>query len=113
MKTNEERLKHLVSNKEVVFEFLKEQYPIFFNSNIFLRDIQYGIRTYFERKDIAISYPEAEELAFNFTAGMESENTLKRLDSKTWLVNFKFSEPELQAEETAVNTENEKGSENE
>lgn len=113
MKTIEEKLNHLVSNKEVVFEFLGEKYPIFFNSNIFLRDIQYGIRTYFERKDIMINYPEAEELALNFTSRMEADGTLRRLDSKTWLVNFKFGKPELQAEETAVNSEIEKGSGNE
>jgi hypothetical protein len=113
MKTIEEKLNHLISNKEVVFEFLREKYPIFFNSNIFLRDIQYGILTYFERKDIMISYPEAEELALKFTAVMEADGDLRRLDTKTWMVNFKFEKPELQTEETVVNSENEKGPENE
>jgi hypothetical protein len=113
MKTNEEKLNHLVSSQEMVFEFLREKYPIFFNSNIFLRDIQYGIRTYFERKDIIISYPLAEELAMKFTSSMESADILKRLDTKTWLVNFKFKEPEIQTKEPAVVSENEKGSDNE
>lgn len=113
MKTTEEKLNHLVSNREVVFEFLREKYPIFFNSNIFLRDIQYGIRTYFERKDIMISYPIAEELAMKFTSSMESEEILKRLDATTWVVNFKFKEPEIQTEEPVEVSENEKGSNNE
>ena len=101
MKTTEEKLNHLVSNQEVVFEFLREKYPIFFNSNIFLRDIQYGIRTYFERKDIVISYPLAEELAMKFTSKMESEDILKRLNINTWLVKFKFNDPEIKSEEPA------------
>jgi len=106
MKTIEEKLNHLVSNQEIVFEFLREKYPIFFNSNIFLRDIQYGIKTYFERKDIMITYPAAEELALKFTSSMESEKILKRLGSATWLVEFKFNEPELKSVEPAVVAEN-------
>jgi hypothetical protein len=106
MKKIEEKLNHLVSNQEVVFEFLREKYPIFFNSNIFLRDIQYGIMTYFERKDIMISYPLAEELALKFTSSMESQNILKRLGASTWLINFKFNDPEIQSEEPAKVEEN-------
>jgi hypothetical protein len=112
MKSLEEKLNHLISNQEIFFEFLREKYPVFFNSNIFLRDIQYGIISYFERKDIIISYPLAEELAMKFTAKMESDDILKRLDTTTWLVKFKFSEPELQTAEPEV-SENEKGPENE
>jgi hypothetical protein len=113
MKKFNEQLNHLVSNKEVVFEFLREKYPLFYNSNIFLRDLQYGIRTYFERKDIMIKYPEAEELAFKFAAKMESEDILTRLDTSTWLVKFKFSEPVLETADAAANSDNEKGTENE
>ena len=101
MKTIDEKLNHLVSNQKVVFEFLREKYPIFFNSNIFLRDIQYGIMTYFERKDIMISYPLAEILALKFTSSMESLEILKRLGATTWLVNFKFNDPEIKSEEPA------------
>lgn len=112
MKAFDSKLNHLVTNREVVFEFLREKYPIFYNSNIFLRDIQYGIRTYFERKDENISYPLAEELAFRFADTMESEDMLKRLDTSTWLVTFKFNEPEQPAEEEQA-PENEKGTVNE
>jgi hypothetical protein len=113
MKKIDEQLNHLVSNKEVVFEFLREKYPLFYNSNIFLRDLQYGIKTYFERKDILIKYPQAEELAFKFAEKMESEDILTRLDTSTWLVKFKFSEPELETANAADNLESEKGTENE
>jgi len=106
MKTTDQKLNHLVSNQEVVFEFLREKFPIFFNSNIFLRDIQYGIMTYFERKDIMISYPVAEELALKFTSTMESKEILKRLSANTWLVKFKFNDPEPKPEETAEVKEN-------
>jgi hypothetical protein len=113
MKKFDEQLSHLLSNREVVFEFLREKFPLFNNSNIFLRDLQYGLRTYFERKDIMIKYPAAEELALKFAENMEAEDILKRLDTTTWLVKFKFKEPELQSAVPAVDSENEKGPENE
>ncbi len=88
MKNQEERYNELVSNKTKFFKFMKERYPIFFNSNLFLRDIQYAIRTYFERKDIFISYTEAEELMKKFTSLLESEGELVRLNYNSWKVNF-------------------------
>jgi hypothetical protein len=88
MKNQEERYSELVSNKDIFFKFMKERYPIFFNSNLFLRDIQYAIRTYFERKDIMISYTEAEELMKKFTSLLESEGDLVRLNYNSWKVNF-------------------------
>jgi hypothetical protein len=88
MKNQEERFSELVSNKKNFFKFMKERYPIFSNSNLFLRDIQFAIRTYFERKDIKISYTEAEELMKKFTSLLESEGDLVRLNYNSWKVNF-------------------------
>ncbi|MBN1302353.1 MAG: hypothetical protein JW995_14145 [Melioribacteraceae bacterium] len=88
MKSTEERYNELLSNKSPFFQFMRERYPLFFNSNIFLRDIQYAIRTYFERKNILISYTEAEELMKKFTQHLESEGQLVRLNYNSWKVNF-------------------------
>ncbi len=88
MKTQKERLAHLIEKKEIFFIFMNEKYPVFFNSNIFLRDIQYAIRTYFERKDIIISYAEAEELMEQFTGTLERSADLIRLTNNSWKVNF-------------------------
>ena len=91
MKSQEERFTELVSNKDNFFKFMRERYPIFFNSNIFLRDIQYAIRTYFERKEIHISYTDAEELMKKFTSKLETDGELIRMDYNSWKVNFSFN----------------------
>lgn len=88
MNNTETYYSDLVSNKSNFFKFMRERYPIFFNSNIFLRDIQYAIKTYFERKDLRISYTDAEELMKRFTSKLESEGELIRLDYNSWKVNF-------------------------
>lgn len=99
MKAQENRLKELLENQEKFFKFMREKYPIFYNSNIFLRDLQYAIRTYFERKDDFISYPQAEELMMKFSNELENKDDLFRLNTNTWKVNFTLVDPEPKAEE--------------
>lgn len=91
-----EELKH---NKEIFFNFMKEKYPVYYNSNIFERDLQYAIQQYFIKKDVKITYPEAEKLAMEFAAYLEANEELLRLNANSWRVNFfKVAESEQEEE---------------
>lgn len=81
-------LEELKSNKEIFFNFMKEKYPVFYNSNIFERDLQYAIKQYFEKKDIGITYPEAEKLMNEFSSFLEEKGELLKLNANSWRVNF-------------------------
>jgi hypothetical protein len=74
----------LKTNKEVFLNFMKEKYPVFNNSNIFLRDIQYGIMNFFEKRSISLSYKETEELSASFIGYLEAEGTIEKLSHNTW-----------------------------
>ncbi len=91
-------LEMLKNDQEIFFNFMKEKYPIFYNSNIFARDIQYAIKQYFEKKDIKITYPQAEELMNEFSKYLEAKDDLLRLNVNSWRVNF--FKPEVVEEET-------------
>ena len=78
----------LVSNKVMFFTFMKEKYKVFENSNIFFRDIQYAIKSYFEKKEHKISYQQAEIIASEFIKSLENEGHLKKMSSNAWKVNF-------------------------
>lgn len=90
-------LEDLKQNKEIFFNFMKEKYPIFYNSNIFARDLQYAIKQYFEKKDIFITYPEAERLMKEFSKYLEDKGELLKLNFNSWRVNF--FKPEVVEEE--------------
>jgi len=92
-------LKELQNNETIFLKFMQERYSIYTHSNIFLRDLQFGIKEFFERKDIKVKYPDAENLAFNFAAYLEQKNYLHRLDEQTWTVLFSIDEPEQVTEE--------------
>lgn len=78
----------LVEEKEQILKFLKARFPLFHNSNFFFRDLQYGIRSYFEKKDIDITYPQAEKCAEEFAKILENEQIFIRINNQGWKVNY-------------------------
>lgn len=90
----------LQKNQEMFFNFMKEKYKIFYNSNIFSRDLQYAIKHYFEKKDIHLTYPVAEELMQKFTTYLEGKGDLSKLTANSWKVNF--FKPSIVEEEKKV-----------
>ncbi len=98
---------HLKNNKEVFFNFMKKKYPIFEQSNIFFRDMQYAIMSYFELKDSPIGYEDAEKLAKDFLNNLESNGEVIKLDHKTWKVNFEVEKKDqlVEADDAGVGNE--------
>lgn len=93
-------LNELLTNKEIFFNFMKEKYPIFHNSNIFFRDILYAIKNYFERKNNFLTYAQCEKLAFEFTNSLSDAGDLRKVGNNAWKVNF-FLNPVVIKEEPA------------
>lgn len=81
-------LQELTASDEIFFRYMKEKYRVFYNSNIFLRDIQYAIKSFFQRKNQKLKYFEAEKLALDFTELMEKKEKLKKVNNNAWKVNF-------------------------
>jgi hypothetical protein len=81
-------LSELQNNKTIFFSFMREKYPVFESSNLFLRDLQYAIMSYFGKKDIKVKYGRAEKIAFQFAESLEKQNDLTRVNEVTWKVNF-------------------------
>ena len=87
-KETKEHLDLLKNNMEIFFNFLKAKYPVFHKSNFFFRDFQFGIRSFFHKKDIDISYAESEYLAKEFGKYLEENDVFIRINNQTWKVNY-------------------------
>ncbi|MCB0731716.1 MAG: hypothetical protein KDC88_11850 [Ignavibacteriae bacterium] len=98
-------LEHLKSNKKVFFNFMNETYTIFQYSNLFLRDLQYAIMSYFEMKENPVKYSQAEILAMSFIKDMVNENELTQIDGKSWRINFEIGITKKIAEVEGVENE--------
>ena len=79
----------ILKKENVIFlNYLKAKFPIFHNSNFFFRDLQYGIKQFFEMKNLDITYPQSEKLAVEFGAYLESKDILKRVNDQGWKLNY-------------------------
>ncbi|MCX6173420.1 MAG: hypothetical protein NTZ27_01540 [Ignavibacteriales bacterium] len=92
-------LNDLTSNKSIFFKFMKEKYRLYLNSNIFFRDIQYAIKSYFDKKDIRIKYSQAEKVAYDFIQKLEDTGELKKMSNNAWKVNFSLGNNVIQIDE--------------
>lgn len=95
-------LEYLKQNVDLFLNFMKERYPVYHRSNIFLRDIEYGIKNFFEKKDVKLTYGQIEEISTGLILHLEQISVLDRLDNNTWILNYKPEEPASAVTEQSV-----------
>ena len=98
-------LEHLVSNKTIFFNYMNEHYKIVQHSNLFYRDLQYAIMSYFKMKDISVKYSAADKLAEDFIKSLIKDNELTEIDYKSWKINFEVGIKKKEAELEGVENE--------
>ncbi|MEP7234225.1 MAG: hypothetical protein ABI778_02905 [Ignavibacteriota bacterium] len=81
-----------------LFSYMRETHkPVFHNSNVFLRDVQYSIQDYFEdRQGQTIKDAEAVRMAQEVARAFESKGIFKKVNPQGFTLNF----PELVASKT-------------
>lgn len=78
----------LKNDQTIFLNFLKAKFPMFHNSNFFFRDFHYGIKKFFEKKGIIISYEKSEALAKELAMYFESQGIFIRTNSLGWKINY-------------------------
>ncbi len=80
----------MIGKEQELFVFMKSSgYPIFHQSNLFLRDVEYGIRDYCrvkQKKDIGAR--ESIRLSTEFMKDLEARKVIQPLSHNTWLLNM-------------------------
>jgi hypothetical protein len=89
---------YILDNESEVLTFLRARYPLYHLSNVFFRDVQYGIQTLLDRKSMRVNYREAERIARDFVARLERKRTLVPIDRQTWALHYpEFRTPPVKA----------------
>jgi len=78
----------LLKDKIIFLNFLKSIVPVFHNSNIFYRDIQYGIQKFLLLKGFKAKNEQCEQLTDIVAKELIQENFLRPMNPTTWLVNY-------------------------
>jgi hypothetical protein len=78
----------ILDHRMEVLAFLKSRFPLYHQSNVFFRDIQYGIQLFLDRKGIKSRYPQSERIAHEFVSTLEREGVLRGVDRQSWALNY-------------------------
>ena len=81
-------LDQLIRNQKELLTFLKSRYHLYHLSNVFFRDLHYGVMAFAVRNGKTLSYAEGERLTKGWVASLESSGVLRRLDDRTWLLRY-------------------------
>ncbi len=84
--TYDEKKSVILNDPHAFLVFFKVKNPVYHNSNIFFRDIQYNILYYFIQKEIKATYKETEKIANELVKKLESEGKLKQISDNAWLL---------------------------
>jgi len=88
----EEKIKLLtdqvINDEEVFFNFLKSKFPLFYKSNLFFRDLEYGIQQFFKKKNMKLSVKETIAVTEKTAAHFEEKEYFKRINDGVWMVNM-------------------------
>ena len=87
LKTN--RYYELLRDDYTVFlNFLKAKQPLFHNANLFLRDFEYGVKRFLEKKDIKVNTSETETIAAELSRFLVKQGILIPINHNTWKLNY-------------------------
>lgn len=77
----------ILQNAAEFLQYLKSKFPLYHDSNIFFRDLHYGVWMYLEgRMKKKTKYLRAESIALDVVRGLETQGILKKVDGRTWLL---------------------------
>jgi len=82
-----EKLKLLTDNNKEVWTLLKSKYKLFHLSNVFFRDLHYGVMSYLQVKGVKHGYADAEKLTKQWIEALEKSGLLKRIDGDAYMLN--------------------------
>jgi len=81
-------LAYVLANDKEVLRYLKTRFPVYHLSNVFFRDIHYGIIEYLRDRRMSVRYSDAEKIARAFIEKLDHEKILRQLDHQTWMVQY-------------------------
>ncbi|MGD0590273.1 MAG: hypothetical protein ABSA44_05680 [Bacteroidota bacterium] len=84
----EKKYTDLLSNHDELFAFLKSKFKLYHLSNVFFRDLHYGVWEFLKHRGVSLKYGESEDITHEVVVSLEKKNILRKLDEQTWLLNY-------------------------
>ena len=87
-----------VERQKEFLSFLKSRFNVFHESNVFFRDMHYGVMAFLQMNGLPNRYSASEQLTKQVIAVFEQERILIRIDDRSWMLNYlPFKKPPVKA----------------
>ncbi|MBI2618493.1 MAG: hypothetical protein HYW57_00245 [Ignavibacteriales bacterium] len=78
----------ITQNQKDFLNFLRTKYALFHLSNVFFRDLHYGVMAYLDLKQIRYRYSEAEDLTRRLVESWQTQEILRKIDARAYMLNY-------------------------
>jgi hypothetical protein len=76
------------TDEEIFLGYLRSKFPFFHKANFFFRDLEYGLKSYLEKRSIIISSADNLELTTKLASHFEEKGYLKSVNNGVWMINM-------------------------
>ena len=85
----------IITNSPIEFlNYLRAKFPVFHMSNVFFRDLVYGVTEYLGKRNVKIGFTQAEAITHEVIANFEKRNMFRRVNPQGWVVMYpEFTTP--------------------
>ncbi len=79
----------IIINNELDFlKYFKSKFTLIHMSNVFFRDLHYGVMSYLKDHGVKAGYGEAESTTREVSADLEQKGIFLKIDHQSWKLNF-------------------------
>lgn len=89
-----DQFKLFIDNRKDFLKFLKAKFHLYHLSNVFFRDMHYGVMAYLSLNKMDHKYSKTEELTHKVVESLEKANILKDVGRLAWVLVYpEFKKP--------------------
>lgn len=81
-------LQEIIKEEEIFLNFMKAKYPVFHNSNVFKKDIEYSVKRFLELKGKNLRFTEIEKITNDLCLYFIEKGIFLPVNNITWKVNY-------------------------
>ncbi len=85
----------IITNSPIEFlNYLRTKFPVYHMSNVFYRDLMYGVTQYLAKRNVVVGFTAAEAITHEVIANFEKRNMFRRVNTQGWVVTYpEFTTP--------------------
>ncbi len=92
----------IVASRAEFLNFLKAKFRLYHLSNVFLRDLSYGVMAYLHERGTRLRLTAAERMARQVAEAFERQGLLKKVDAQSWVLLYpEFALPRVEKKAVA------------